>query len=134
MHGLGLGDMLGCTENPIRTKRFKVMEMALELMKFRANITPTGAVALAADLYDASKAFYVDAETKWDDRNKELQAKRKARVEAIRKQQDSLRQQMGGLNDLGPGYANSNAVSKIDEVFDLAEAELIKQMETESNT
>ena len=115
--------------NPVRWKRFKVLEIAQALMASALQggqaLAPQEAVKLAAGLYDSVRETYSGAEKQWELRMQELEAKRKARLEKLELERQRLMKEMGRADSLSSmaysGMSNSASAGAVNQAFDQAE-------------
>ena len=118
--------------NPVRWKRFKVLEIAQQLMASALQgdqvMTPQDAVLLAAGLYDSARDTYTGAEKQWELRMQELEKKRKDRLEKIEEERRLLMKKANldqyTASMAYSGMSNSATAGAVNQAFDQAEQQL----------
>jgi plasmid maintenance system antidote protein VapI len=120
--------------NPVRWKRFKVLEIAQSLMAAALQggqaLAPQEAVKLAAGLYDSCRETYTAAEKQWELRMQELEKKRKERLEKLEEERRELMKKVSQDTSAG----NCNSASAIDGAFDEAEQKLADLAKEDAGT
>ena len=134
------------TTNPVRWKRFKVLEIATGLMQASLQssreqaLAPQEAIELAVGLYDSAREKYSAAERQWEKRMVDLEKKRQERLKILEEERAKLdkslrdQHQQAFASQAYAGFSNANNACAVDQTFDEAEKKLLDETNDEAKT